>query len=233
MSRRERETLEAFEERLGHRFRDRGFLQRALTHPSASARHDHYQRLEFLGDRVLGLGVAAMLLEEFPAAEEGELSRRLNRLVRQETCAEVAAALGVGPHLRLGQSEAQSGGRRKTTILADVAEALVAAVFLDGGWDPAYAAVRRHWREHMLDPRLPLRDPKTALQEWAQGRGLAMPAYRELERVGPDHDPEFLIGVEVDGLDLAEGRGRSKRVAEQNAAEAMLRREQVWTDAHG
>lgn len=234
MSRRQGQDLSSLEERLGYRFRNTGLLKQALTHPSAVATHrrrdETYQRLEFLGDRVLGLAVAATLTETFPEADEGELSRRLNRLVRQEACAVVAEKLGVGPHLRLGAGESQSGGRRKVAILADVAEALIAAIYLDGGWPEALAAVHRHWEPHVPTPQAPLRDAKTMLQEWVQGRGLPPPIYREVERLGPDHNPEFLIAVAIEGLVPAEGRGRSKRIAEQNAAGAMLYREGVWVE---
>jgi ribonuclease III len=222
------------EQHLGHRFRDPAVLDQALTHVSAlsgeAARLNSYQRLEFLGDRVLGLIVADMLYEAFPDVPEGELSRRLAELVRAETCAEVAEAMRAGEAIRLGAGEAASGGRRKRALLADVCEAVVAAVYLDGGYPAARALVERYWRERMMNPRRPLRDAKTKLQEWAQGRGLPIPVYRETARSGPDHHPLFRVDVLVEGLSAAGAEGRPKRAAEQAAAEAMLRREGAWTD---
>lgn len=229
-----RRDPEALALRLGHDFRDPALLERALTHPSLSGGRDAtYERLEFLGDRVLGLAVAHMLVEAFPQASEGELSPRLNLLVRRETCAEVAEALDIGRDIRMSEGEALSGGRRKAAILADVIEALIGAVFLDSGFEAAAAVVDRHWRARMLRPVLRLRDAKTALQEWAHARGLASPVYRELARSGPDHDPEFSVAVEVDGHPSSEGRGRSKRLAEQSAAQSFLEREGVWDAQDG
>ena len=237
MRARRRRDPEALGQRLGHEFGDRSLLERALTHPSVAAvsgrRDETYERLEFLGDRVLGLAVAHMLVEAFSAANEGELSRRLNLLVRRETCAEIAEALNIGLDVRMSEGEALSGGRRKVAILADAIEALIGAVFLDAGFDAARAVVARHWRERMLRPALRLRDAKTALQEWAHARGLPSPAYREVGRSGPDHDPEFLIAVEVEGHAPTGGRGRSKRLAEQSAAQTFLEREGEWETPDG
>ncbi|MDJ1156957.1 ribonuclease III [Chelatococcus sp. SYSU_G07232] len=229
----DRALLEA---RIGHRFADADLLERALTHVSAvhSDKTRTYQRLEFLGDRVLGLCVSDMLFAAFPSAEEGELSRRLAELVRKESCAEVATAWEVGPHLKLGDGEVASGGRRNRAILADVCEAIVGAVFLDGGYGAARGVVERAFTERMHAPRRPLRDAKTALQEWAQGRGLPAPTYDLVTRSGPDHAPMFRIAVKVEGLADAVGEGASKRVAEQAAAAGFLQREGIWkADSHG
>ncbi len=214
---------------LGHRFAKPELLDRALAHvsgvPGANARSGSYQRLEFLGDRVLGLAVSAMLYAEFPHATEGELSRRLADLVRRESCAEVGAAWDVGPFIRLGPGEAQSGGRGRQAILGDVCEALIGAVFLDGGYEAAAALVQRAWGPRMLAPRRALQDPKTALQEWAQARGKPTPHYSETERSGPDHAPRFTVSVTVDGWPSADGAGTSKRLAEQAAAASFMQRE--------
>jgi ribonuclease-3 len=222
----------ALEARLGHAFADPALLDLALTHASAAdvgdVARDSYQRLEFLGDRVLGLAVATMLLEAFPSADEGELARRLNHLVRRETCAEVAIELGLDRAIRIGAGEAQAGGRRKTAILGDVCESVLAAVYLDGGLAAAAALVDRYWRPRMLGFLAARRDAKTTLQEWAQGRSLSAPVYQAVGRIGPDHAPRFTIVVRVDGLDPAEGLGRSKREAEQGAATALLVREGIW-----
>ena len=179
---------------------------------------------------MLGLIISDMLFRAFPKADEGELSRRLADLVRREACADVARAIELGAALRLGASEANAGGRMRTAILADVCEALVGAVYLDGGYEAAAELVEQLWGERMRAPARPLRDPKTMLQEWAQARGLPTPAYREVERTGPHHDPEFRVAVTLPNSEPAEGLGRSKRVAEQAAAAAMLKREGVQTD---
>ena len=225
----------ALEQRIGYEFADKALLERALTHISALSggaqnRADSYQRLEFLGDHVLGLVISDMLYRAFPKANEGELSRRLADLVRKETCAEVARAMDLGPALKLGNSESHAGGRLRATILADACEALVGAVFIDGGYQAADELIARFWKERMLKPLRPLRDPKTMLQEWAQARGLPTPAYRELARTGPHHDPEFRVAVVLPDRPPAEGLGSSKRAAEQAAAAAMLTRVGVSAD---
>jgi ribonuclease-3 len=223
----------ALQDRLGYQFADKSLLARALTHSSALAgsnRGMSYQRLEFLGDRVLGLAIAELLLREFPKASEGELSRRLADLVRADACAAVARAMELDAAIQLGAKGAKA--QLTPTILADACEAVVGAVFLDGGYGAAVDLVQRFWHARMLAPARPLRDPKTMLQEWAQGRGLPTPAYREIERSGPHHDPQFRISVALPDRKPAEGVGRTKRAAEQAAAAAMLEREGVASD-HG
>ncbi len=231
---RRRRGTAAFEERIGYRFKQAALLQQALTHISALSgsrnRAGSYQRLEFLGDHVLGLVVSDMLFRAFPKADEGEMSRRLADLVRKEACADVARVIELGAAIRLGASESNAGGRERTAILADVCEALIGAVFIDGGYAAAAVMISRLWEERMRVPVRPLRDSKTVLQEWAQARGLPTPAYREVERKGPDHDPEFRVKVELPKFAPAEGLGRSKRAAEQAAATAMLSREGVKAD---
>ncbi len=226
--------LADLEARLGYTFVDRRLIGRALTHTSAvPTGADSYQRLEFLGDRVLALTVARLVYETYTGADEGELARRLNALVKRETCADVARELGLGAVMRLGSGEAQSGGRSKVALLGDIMEAVIAAIYLDGGFDPAYAFVARLWRPRMVAARGPLRDAKTTLQEWVQARGGPTPVYREVARSGPDHDPEFTIAVEIQGLRTGEARGRSKREAEQSAAATVLVREGIWKDMTG
>ena len=230
---RRRKGTGKLEDRIGYRFKDGDLLDCALTHISALTarnRFGSYQRLEFLGDHVLGLVVSDMLFRTFPRANEGELSRRLADLVRKETCADMARGLDLGSVIRLGSSEAGSGGRSRDAILADVCESMIGAVFLDGGYDAAAALVEKFWDERMRTPARPLRDPKTTLQEWAQGRGLPTPTYREIGRTGPQHSPVFRISVELPKLAPAEGTGRSKRAAEQAAAQALLQREGVAAD---
>ncbi len=209
------------EARLGHGFARPELLVEALTHPSMAA-GAHNQRLEFLGDRVLGLVIAEALLAQDTAAQEGDIAPRLNALVRKETCAEVAAALDLGSALRMGRSEMLTGGRRKTALLGDAMEAVIAAVYLDGGLEAARALILRAWGERIAAVQAVGRDPKTALQEWAQARGLPPPAYLDLDRQGPDHAPVFSVEARLEDGRSAEGRAASKRAAQQAAAEALL-----------
>ncbi|HEY4407505.1 MAG TPA: ribonuclease III [Xanthobacteraceae bacterium] len=231
---RPRRRASGLETRIGYRFADPALLDQALTHISALTgvrnRSGSYQRLEFLGDHVLGLVVSDMLFRAFPRGDEGELSRRLADLVRKEACADVASSIELGAAIRLGASESNAGGRGRTAILADVCEALIGAVFVDGGYEAAAELITRLWEQRMRTPKRPLRDAKTMLQEWAQALGLPTPAYREVERTGPDHDPEFRVTVELPDRSPAEGTGRSKRSAEQAAASVMLIREGVSTE---
>jgi ribonuclease-3 len=222
------------EARLGYRFADPELLERALTHSSAIAPGKRversYQRLEFLGDRVLGLVVADLLYRRLPRANEGELSRALNSLVRKETCAMIARELALGSELNLGDSEARTGGADKDAILGDVTEAVIGAVYCDGGLGKAFELVER-----LFGPQIGLAgtdraDAKTTLQEWAQARGLEPPAYDEIERTGPDHAPQFTIAVKVGAFEPLTASGPSKKLAEHKAAEGFLRRENVWRD---
>ena len=216
--------LRAFAHRLGHDFKDPGLLLRALTHASTSApgRADN-QRLEFLGDRVLGLIMAETLLEADEEAAEGVLAPRFNALVRREACAEVAREIDLGSVLRLGRSEAMTGGRRKEALLADAMEAVIAAIYLDAGFEAAKAAVRRLWSGRVTAVEADARDAKTALQEWLQARGEPPPAYVEVARSGPDHAPRFVVAARLESGETAEGEARSKKQAEQAAAAALLR----------
>lgn len=234
MASRPKLSLADLEVRIGYVFQDRTLLEHALTHmsaaPSDAKRTGSYQRLEFLGDRVLGLCVAELLFRTYPTAEEGELSRRLADLVRKETCHQLALAWGVGPHLKVGDGEAASGARKNKAILADACEAIVGAVFLDGGYPAAQAMLEAALGDRLRLTTGPARDAKTALQEWAQGQGLPTPSYLEVSRTGPDHAPIFKVAAHVHGLPDGKGEGRSKRLAEQSAAENFLRREGLWRD---
>lgn len=216
--------IAAFARRLGHDFARPELLVRALTHGSIGTptRPDN-QRLEFLGDRVLGLTIAEALLAADAGATEGQLAPRLNALVRGETCAAVAREIGLGEVLKLGRSEMLSGGRRKEALLADAMEAVLAAVYLDAGWEAARALILRLWAGRLAQVDADARDAKTALQEWAQAQGMPPPAYVEVARAGPDHAPRFRISVRLaDGREAeAEGAG-TKRGIEQAAAQAML-----------
>jgi len=228
-----RKAASSLEQKIGHTFSDRNLLVQALTHVSAIAHGKvkvSYQRFEFLGDHVLGLAISDLLLREYPRAQEGELSQRLSDLVRAETCAKVAVELDLGAYIYFGNNEARSGGRHKASILADVCEAVIGAVFLDGGYEAAAKFVETCWKERALKSKNRLRDPKTLLQEWGQARGLPPPVYRQIERKGPDHKPVFRIAVELPGIDAAEGEGKTKRDAQQAAASVMLERHGVQLD---
>ena len=219
--------LDTLSDRLGHRFSRPELLAQALTHPSAAGRGASarsYERLEFLGDRVLGLVVADVLLGRFPRESEGALAMRLAGLVRRETLAEVARDLRLDEHLRLAKGEEAAGERDNDAILADACEAVIGALYLDGGLEAARALIETLWAPLVEAARKPPQDAKTALQEWAQGRGLPLPKYRELARTGPAHDPHFTVEVRVKGQDPECGEGGSKRTAERAAAERLIAR---------
>lgn len=198
---------------------------RAVTHSSMSSptRADN-QRLEFLGDRVLGLVMAQALLENDPNAPEGTLAPRFNALVRKETCADVAREIDLGEVLKLGRSEMVSGGRRKLALLGDAMEAVIAGVYLDGGFGAAQDMILRLWGDRIGAVKDDARDAKTALQEWAQARGQTPPNYREIARSGPDHAPVFTIQVELASGQIESATAGSKRQAEQAAAKTLLNR---------
>jgi ribonuclease III len=217
--------------RLGHEFSDPALLKVALTHASARAGacpQEDNERLEFLGDRVLGLAIAELLADSFPKAREGELARWFNHLVRAETCAEIAQEWELGTFILMSGGEAGSGGRSKKTILANACEAVLGAIFADGGYDAARAVVHRFWQPQLDMLELAAPDAKSLLQEWAQGRRLPLPRYLEVAREGPDHAPRFTAEVQIDGVAPERGTGANKRAAEQSAALAMLVREGVW-----
>jgi ribonuclease-3 len=211
------------ETRLGHVFKDRDLLKRALTHSSANAQASN-ERLEFLGDRVLGLIAAEKLHALYPEDAEGALALKFNALVRQETCAKAAEAAGLADQLILAASESNSGGRRKGAILAGACEAVIAALYLDGGMDAARRFVECYWSHAFGALNRDMRDAKTMLQEWAQSRkgDTTAPVYTLVSRSGPDHAPQFVVDVSVTGRPAQSGEGGSKREAEQDAAKKML-----------
>jgi len=217
--------LQAFSVRIGHEFSNPELLRRALTHPSiSSASRPDNQRLEFLGDRVLGLVMAEALLRADEAASEGQLAPRFNALVRKEACADIARDVALGDVLKLGRSEMLSGGRRKDALLADAMEAVIAAVYSDAGFDAARDMILRLWGARIANVKDDARDPKTALQEWAQARGQTPPAYVEQARSGPPHAPVFTIEVQLSDGAAAQASAGSKRQAEQKAARLLLDR---------
>ena len=216
--------------RLGYDFKQPQLLERALTHSSMLANagggtaEKSYERLEFLGDRVLGLVAADMLIEAFPDENEGQLARRHVALVRQEALARVAGEIDLGNHLNLARSEEESGGRNNPATLADACEAVIGALYLDGGLETAARFIRSAWRAMLAETPSPPKDAKTALQEWVQGRGWPLPSYREVSREGPDHGPVFTVEVSIQGFEAVSGQGASKRAAEQRAAEEMMKK---------
>ena len=215
----------ALQDRLGHQFRKPELLARALTHPSiASETRPSNQRLEFLGDRVLNLVIAEALFLHDRLADEGQLAPRYNALVRKETCADVARQIDLGAALKLGRSEMMSGGRRKNALLGDAMEAVVAAIYLDGGLEAAKPIVLRLWGERIEAAEEQARDAKTALQEWAQARGMPPPSYVQTARSGPDHAPHFTILAKLANGEEHSATAGSKRQAEQAAAAALLSR---------
>lgn len=216
--------LSELEGKLGHRFADPALLKRALTHASAGASKSN-ERLEFLGDRVLGLVVAETLHARHEEESEGPLTVKLHALVRAEACARAAEAAGLTAHIHTVGSGFESP-RARAAILSDVCEAVIAALYLDGGMTAARAFIERYWAEMFDNPGMgaELRDAKTRLQEWAQGRGLPAPIYRETSRSGPAHAPHFVIEASVEGTAPEIGEGGSKREAEQEAAAKLLAR---------
>jgi ribonuclease-3 len=215
--------LQAFQDRLGHQFAEPELLLRALTHPSMSSpARPSNQRLEFLGDRILNLVIAEAVYRGDSEAAEGQLAPRYNALVRKEACAEVAREIELGEVMRLGRSETMSGGRRKLAMLADGIEAVVAAIYLDAGLEASRAIVLRLWEPQLTGTEGGVQDPKTAVQEWAQARGLPPPTYVEVARDGPDHAPIFTIEARLSDGTLEAAQAGSKRQAEQRAAEALL-----------
>ncbi|WP_298123854.1 ribonuclease III [Brevundimonas sp.] len=229
------EAVRELTARLGHDFARPELLDVALTHASVGegAERDargrpfvDNQRQEFLGDRVLGLLVAERLMRDFPQADEGEMSSRLHALVDKAACARAAERLGLGPALRLSPGESKQGGRRREGVLGDAMEAVLAAVFLDGGLDTARAVFDRAWAEELATPApRSLNNPKSALQEWSLGRGLGLPAYQVTARTGSDHAPTFTVEVTVQGVAPLTAQGRSRQEAEKAAAVALLSRE--------
>ncbi|PUB14809.1 ribonuclease III [Yoonia sediminilitoris] len=217
--------LSALSVRLGHSFTKPELLVRSVTHASMLSPHrDDNQRLEFLGDRVLGLVMAEALLQADPSAPEGLLAPRYNALVRREACADVARQIDLGAVLKLGRSEMKSGGRRKEALLADAMEAVIAAVYLDGGYEAARRVVLAQWGDRIRNVAADARDAKTALQEWAQARGEVPPQYVEVGRSGPDHQPIFTIEVRLASGPSQQATAGSKRQAEQAAATALLKK---------
>ncbi|MCQ8781135.1 ribonuclease III [Mangrovibrevibacter kandeliae] len=225
--------LDELEERIGQPIVDKDRLERALTHSSlrGGAGESNYERLEFLGDRVLGLVVAERLFEMFPRAQEGDLSLRFNALVSADACAVTADAIGLADFIRHGGDLKRVKGVHTKNVRADVVEALIAAIYLGEGMEAARRFILRFWKERLAESVTARRDPKTELQEWAHAKAATTPRYVMVDRDGPDHDPVFTVRATIEGVEPAEGKGRSKRLAEQAAATHILRREGIWKEA--
>jgi len=210
------------EKTLGHRFANPRLLETALTHASLAAARASNERLEFLGDRVLGLLLAELLFARFPAEPEGSLAKRHAVLAGKPALAQIAKDTGLDTHIKLSPAEEKSGGGAKEAILADALEAVIAAIYLDGGLDAARGFVEKKWAAMLTAQNLPPEDPKSALQEWAQARKLPLPVYTAGEKSGTDHNPVFEVEVTVSGIGMGVGVGPSKRAAEKAAAEKLL-----------
>jgi ribonuclease-3 len=208
--------------RLGYAFRDHTLLEQALTHGSSPRTKATYQRLEFLGDRVLSLVIAHALFQEHGTESEGKLAARHSALVRGDQCADVAERLELAEHLQVGASERQHGVQHMRSVLGDVIEAVIGAVFIDGGYDEARAFILRHWATALQNPATMVKDPKTFVQEWALARGKDLPAYEVMAQSGPDHKPEFYVRLHIPNRGTATGRGASKQQAEKEAALAFI-----------
>jgi ribonuclease-3 len=220
----------AFQAKIGYEFNDPDLLIQALTHASYNDKHKidlDNERLEFLGDRVLGLVIANALFKAFPTQPEGRLALRLNTLVQRDALADVAADLRLEDLILVGRAEKKTP--MQSAILANACEALIGAIYVDGGLEAAQIFVEKNWRQKLDDAQNARQDPKTALQEWAQGGAMAPPAYTVVERSGPDHAPKFVVEVALENGPTARGEGASKQRAQQAAAQKMLRQEGVWT----
>ena len=224
-----KEFSDGLAQKLGYQFQDSALLKRALTHSSRGGSRKDNERLEFLGDRVLGLVIAEALYANQGNMSEGEMAPRLSALVKGEVCAEVGRSIGLQSHIAVGAQEAVQGMHLTTTILGDAMEAVIAAIYLEAGLEAARGVILALWEPYLTHADAGRKDAKTFLQEWALARALGIPAYRVTGRDGPDHAPKFEAEVLVNGLDTARGSGASKRIAEHNAAEQLINREGLRT----
>lgn len=215
-------NLRLLEEKLGYDFKNKRLLEAALTHSSLSSTQENNERLEFLGDRVLGLIIAQLLYQRFPEAPEGDLSLRHTQLVNKETLSQIGLILDLGHYLRMARGEKASGGQLKKSLLADACEALIAALYLDGGLSVAQEFILRYWKTLLSEKSQFIKDAKSKLQEQVQAQGKSAPRYEIIERTGPDHAPVFTVAIFVEGFPSHVGSGPSRREAEQQAAQRLL-----------
>ncbi len=220
--------IEFIEDKIGHKFKKPRLLLEAITHKSIQDdpkynNEPHYERLEFLGDRVLGLVMAQILFDKYPNEQEGQISRRFAALVSKETLAEVARKLGIAEHIRFEKITHESKEEvTNPSILADVMEAIMAALFMDSGLSTVHRFIEKNWKSYLDGKSKPPKDPKTALQEWAQKKGMDLPRYRVMEQQGPDHSPLFKVTVDLSGIPVLTGLGTSKKEAERDVAKRVL-----------
>jgi ribonuclease-3 len=221
-------SAEKFAELTGYRFKDDELLMDAITHSShnSSGRKD-YERLEFLGDRILGMVVAEQLYKRYPQADEGMMARQFTYLVRKGTCTLVAKDMGLSELMRAGRSMEGKQTRSSNRMLGDACEAVLAAIYFDSGFAAVRKFILRYWKPYLDKASAAPRDPKTRLQEWALAKGLALPQYKEISREGPDHEPMFIIEVSVPGYEPVRGQATSKRRGEQLAAETFIERQRI------
>ncbi|MGH1404084.1 MAG: ribonuclease III [Alphaproteobacteria bacterium] len=215
------EPLEKLQDKIGYQFKDIELLETALTH-SSTGKDKNYERLEFLGDRVLGLVIASLLFNKFPDEKEGDMAKRLASLVQGQTLAELSGQINLGDFIVFSESEAAAGGAENEHILADVFEAVIGAIYLDGGFEPCRVLIETNWQDVLFTMKKPPQHPKTAIQEWAQGQGLSLPAYEVISQTGPDHAPVFEIELTVKGHDPIRATGRSRAEAEKEAAHQFM-----------
>lgn len=209
------------ENTIGYSFQNKVLLQKALTH-SSSGNPENYERLEFLGDRVLGLAIAALLYEKFPDEKEGDLAKRLASLVQGQTLAKLAVQISLGDYIQLSVSEREAGGAKNDHILADVFEALIGAMYLDAGFEPCSVFIKTQWADVLYTMKKPPQHPKTALQEWLQGKGLPLPIYEIICQSGPDHAPVFEVELRIKAMDVVRASGKSRAEAETQAAKIFM-----------
>jgi ribonuclease-3 len=215
------QPLENLEKEIGHVFKNRDYLEKAVTHSSTG--HDkNYERLEFLGDRVLGLIIAQILYQKFPQEDEGDLAKRLSALVQGVTIARIAAHINLGSYVLFSDAERQAGGAANENILADVFEAVIGALYLDSGFEKCQNLIERLWADNFFEMKAPPRHPKTIVQEWAQGSGLPLPEYKIIGQRGPDHMPEFDVRLVIKGYPEIVAQGGSRQEAEKNAAQKFI-----------
>jgi ribonuclease III len=221
------EMTDTLASRIGYEFKNEALLRVALTHGSSNRRATDYQRLEFLGDRVLSLVIADVLFRQHTEENEGQMATRHSALVRGETCSDIGIILGIADFIIVGVTERRKGVQHMRSVIGDVVEALIGAIYLDGGLEEARAFILKGWTEALAKPRGLEKDPKTFLQEWALGRALALPRYEIRGRTGPEHQPEFTVSLSVGNFAPAEGKGPSRQAAEMAAANAFLVRESL------
>lgn len=221
---------------LGYCFKNSLLLEEALTHPSVSREHPelghvfNYERLEFLGDAVLGLVIAECLLDKYPEEKEGALAKRQAGLVKGESVASIAERLDIGQHINMTPGEESMGGRKNKNNIENALEALIGAIYQDSGLEPAKSFILEHWSGLIDEMIEPPKDPKTALQEWAQGKGLPIPLYKTVDTAGPSHAPSFTVEVIVEGVEVVQSSGDSKKKAEKEAASILLEKIQKMDD---